>query len=142
MEENSIIKKLIKYFEKVLKDLKNENVDINCDFLGDDVGSFSLEPIASKPIVEEYLDGSYLAQFTFCLASRKSYSQDKVQNTLTSEFGDMLTKLIKEKNNNSDLPEIDGIESIEVTGSPFAYQTGMNTARYQLNMRITYYVGG
>ena len=40
---------------------------------------------------------------------------------------------------NGILPEIDGIETIECLSTGYAYQTGIDTARYQIQLRITYY---
>lgn len=130
-----MIRKLIEYFEEQLK-INN----INCDFLGEEIDNYSIEPISSRPIVRENIDGSYIAQYSFCLASRKSYTFDKIDNIVNNNFGMQLMNLIIKNNQNGILPEIDGIESIEVTGTPFAYQTGINTARYQINMKIEYLV--
>lgn len=136
-EDEVIVEKIIEYFENQFK-INN----INCDFLSDKIKSFSIEPTTCKPIVDEFLDGSYRAQFTFAFASRVSYSMDKMGNILNNSFGQKVTKLIKENDHNRILPDINGIETIEVTGTPFAYQTSINTARYQINMKIIYYVGG
>lgn len=138
MQDNTenIVDKLIEYFEKQLQ-INN----INCDFLSDEIESFSIEPTTTKPILEEFLDGSYRAQFTFAFASRVSYTMDKLQNLLNTDFGQKISRLIKTNNDNGILPDIHGIETIEVTGTPFAYQTSINTARYQINMKIIYFVG-
>lgn len=136
-EKEVIVEKLINYFEKQF-----EINEINCDFLSDKIKSFSIEPTASDPIVNECIDGSYCAQFTFAFASRVSYSMDKMDNILNNDFGQRIIKLIKKNNDNGILPEIDGIETIKVTSNPFAYQTSINTARYQINMKIIYWVGG
>ena len=136
-EDEVIVEKIIDYFEKQF-----EINGINCDFLSDKIKNFSIEPTTCKPIVEEFLDGSYRAQFTFAFASRVSYSMNKMDNILNNDFGQKVMRLIKENNQNGTLPDINGIETIEVTGTPFAYQTSMNTARYQINMKVIYYVGG
>ena len=59
------------YFEK------NESF-INVNFLDVDIGSFSLDPIPTKPIVKRYIDGGTIKQFEFALTSKKSYSEDYI----------------------------------------------------------------
>jgi hypothetical protein len=58
---------------------------------------------------------------------------------LNTEFYEDFSNWIEEQDNEGNLPDIEGIESIECTSTGYAYQTGIDTARYQIQLRITYY---
>lgn len=111
---------------------------IGVDYLENEI-AYSIEPTPVSPVDTEFIDNSEIKQFAFILASRESYGQETIQNMLNTEFYEVFNNWIEEQNYNENLPEIDGIESIECTSTGYAYQTGIDTARYQIQLRITYY---
>lgn len=111
---------------------------IGVDYLENEI-AYSIEPTPVAPVDTEFIDNSEIKQFAFILASRESYGQETIQNMLNTEFYEDFNNWIEEQNYNGNLPEIDGIESIECTSTGYAYQTGIDTARYQIQLRITYY---
>lgn len=135
-EEFSIIEEIRKYIAKcpILHEGK-----VGVDFLGNEPTEYSIEPIPVNPTVTSDIDDGELKQFAFVFASRESYGSETVQNMLNTKFYEQFSKWIKQNNNNDILPEIPGIESIECTSTAYAYQTGIDTARYQIQLRITYY---
>ncbi len=133
--KKSIIKAIREYIEKCpyLHDGK-----IGVDYLENEI-AYSIEPSPISPKDREYIDGSGINQFAFIFASRESYGQETIQNILNTEFFENFSNWIEENNFMGDLPEIDGIESIECLSTGYAFQTGIDTARYQIQLRITYY---
>jgi len=111
---------------------------IGVDYLENEV-AYSIEPTPVAPKDESFIDDSAIKQFAFIFASRESYGQETIQNMLNTEFYEDFSDWIEEQNINGNLPEIEGIETIECLSTGYAYQTGIDTARYQIQLRITYY---
>ena len=61
------------YFEK------NDSF-INVNFLDVDIGSFSLVPVPTQPLIKKYIDGSSIKQFEFALTSKNTFSEDYAKN--------------------------------------------------------------
>jgi hypothetical protein len=101
--------------------------------------AYSIEPTPISPTNTDFIDDSGIKQFAFIFASRESYGQETIQNMLNTEFYEDFSNWIEEQDNEGNLPDIEGIESIECTSTGYAYQTGIDTARYQIQLRITYY---
>ncbi len=133
--KKSIIKALREYISSCpyLHDGK-----IGVDYLEHEI-AYSIEPTPVAPIDTYFIDDSEIKQFAFILASRESYGQETIQNILNTEFYEDFNNWIEEQNLNGNLPKIDGIETIECTSTGYAYQTGIDTARYQIPLKITYY---
>lgn len=134
-EKKSIIKAIREYIEKCpyLHDGK-----IGVDYLENEM-AYSIEPSPVSPRDTDFIDDSGIKQFAFIFASRESYGQEIIQNILNTEFYEDFSNWIEENNFNVILPEVDGIETIECLSTGYAYQTGIDTARYQIQLRITYY---
>lgn len=111
---------------------------IGVDYLENEM-AYSIEPSPVSPKDTNFIDDTGIKQFAFILASRESYGQEIIQNILNTEFYEDFSNWIEENNMNGILPEIDGIETIECLSTGYAYQTGIDTARYQIQLRITYY---
>lgn len=117
----------------------DENCRINVDFLGEEPTEFAIVPIPVDPILEKYIDGSSLRQYQFQLISVNSYGADVIQNMENSSYYEKLYTLIEDNNSNEILPNIDGIYSIECLNNGSILDAGTNTARYAIQMRITYF---
>lgn len=116
----------------------DENCRINVDFLGEEPTEFSIVPIAVDPILKKYIDGSSLRQYQFQLISCNYYGADVMQNIANSTFYENLYNLIEENNDAGILPKIKGIESIECLNNGAILDVTTNTARYSIQMKITY----
>lgn len=132
-----MIEKIRRYF--IENNIIDENSRINVDFLGENPTEFSIEKIPVDPILEPYIDGGSYRQFQFQLVSCEHYGADVLQNMANSEFYENLYDLIEENNRNGILPNIDGIDSIKCLNNGGVDVTDINTARYSIQMRITYY---
>lgn len=131
-----MIEKIRKYL--IENNVIDENYRINVDFLGEEPTEFAIVPISIDPILERHVDGSTLRQYQFQLISCNSYGADVMQNIANSSFYERLYNLIEKNNHNKILPEIDGIESIECINNGAILNTTTNTARYSIQIKITY----
>lgn len=131
-----MIEKIRQYF--IENNIIDENCRINVDFLGEAPTEFSIEKIPVDPILKKHVDGSSLRQFQFQLVSCNHYGADVLQNIANSDFYENLYMLIDENNQNNIFPDIAGIETIECLNNGGVDTTDVNTARYSIQMRITY----
>ncbi|MBO5138675.1 MAG: chloramphenicol resistance protein [Bacilli bacterium] len=116
----------------------DDDCRINVDFLGEEPTEFAIVPIPVDPIIEKYVDGSSLRQYQFQLLSCKNYGADVMQNMANSSYFESLYELIEENNNKGLLPDIQGIESIECLNNGTILDATTNTAKYSIQMKITY----
>jgi hypothetical protein len=112
---------------------------INVDYLGDTPTEYVIEPVPTERIIKQYVDGSTLNQYVFQFGSRKSYSSDVIENMQNSEFYESFEKCINWCNRQSILPNITGIQSIECLNVGTIQDAGTDTAKYSIQMRVTYF---
>lgn len=139
MEDSKIIvEKLKDYFNEYVT-LTEEFENILVDFLGKEAVTYTIEPIPTEYILKPYTDGSSLRQFVFQFSSREFYDESVAQQISNLGFYEKFQNEIERNNNRKILPDIDGIQSIECLnyGTIQDIQTG--TAKYSIQMRITYY---
>lgn len=111
---------------------------IGVDYLDNNV-SYSIEQIPVDPMLRQYADGSSLRQLVFVFASKEAYGPDVINNLLNCKFYDDFYDWIYTNNLNRILPSIDGIQSIKCTSTGYAYQIDETSARYQIQMMISYF---
>lgn len=112
---------------------------INVNYLGEKPTEYVIEPIPAEKIIKKYADGSRLCQYVFQFASREYYSSDVVENMQNTDFYDDFTKAIENSNRIGLLPDIEGIQSIECLNVATLQDVGTDTAKYAIQMRITYF---
>ena len=111
------------------------------DILGDKPIEYTIETVPCAPVVRKYTDGSCMKQFLFIFASREFFSEDVAQNIENLGFYEKFEDWIKEQNDEGILPNLgDDREpvSIEVLTGGYAFEADTNTARYQIQLRLTY----
>lgn len=138
--QESRIEKIREFFKNC--PLLNENEKIGIDFLQETIGEYVIESTPVSQIVEKYVTGTSKRQDIFIFASRESYGEDEIQNILNSRFYEQVVNWIEKRNDEGILPEIEGIDSIEVISTPYAAKTSENTARYEFEFKIIYIVKG
>lgn len=114
---------------------------IGVDFLDSEVTTYSIEKVPCNPIIKKYVDGSSKRQEQFIFASRESYGQDIFNNLDNINFYENFAKWIEQNNDEGKLPILDGGKetlSIEVTSNGYAFQTDIDRAQYQIQMRLIY----
>lgn len=132
-----MLEKIREYFEKKVT-LAEEFNEILVDFLGKEATSYSIEPIPTEKVLRPYTDGGGLYQLVFQFGSKEFYDESLNQNIENLNFYERLQDEIEENNNQGILPEIDGIQSIECLNNGTIQDIQNGTAKYGIQMRITY----
>ena len=132
-----MIEKIRDYFKENVT-LAEEFDNILVDFLGEDATSYSIEPIPVEPKLKPYTDGGSLNQYVFQFGSREFYDNSVAQNINNLGFYEKFQEEIETNNKNGVLPEITGIQSIECLNNGTIQDVQSGTAKYVIQMRITY----
>ena len=132
-----MIEKIRDYFKSKVT-LAEEFDNILVDFLGEDATSYSIEPIPVEPKIKTYTDGGSLNQYVFQFGSREFYDNSVAQNIDNLGFYEKFQNEIETNNKNGVLPDIAGIQSIECLNNGTIQDVQSGTAKYVIQMRITY----
>lgn len=132
-----MIEKIKEYFLQNVT-LAQEFENILIDFLGDEATTYSIEPIPTENVVRQYVDGSSLNQLVFQFGSREFYDNGVAQNINNLDFYEKFQNEIETNNKNGVLPDIEGIQSIECLNNGTIQDVQSGTAKYVIQMRITY----
>lgn len=128
----------------------------NCPFIGDDDRfninyldaspiCFSIEETPNSPVITTYLDGSTIREKNWVLASTQDYSPDSLQQLANSGFWENFSAWVEKQNKQRIFPQMDEGQiprKIEISTTHYLYQADTNTARYQLQMKLTYFQKG
>lgn len=129
------ISKLRDYLFNVINE--NSNYQINADMLGK-VGDFSLDKIPTNTEVESWIIGVQKRKDVYSFRSRKSYSQDTINNLKNIGFFEEFENKIKSNNDKGILPEINNIESIECLNCGTLNNVDGTQATFDIQIQITY----
>lgn len=132
-----MIEKIKKYFMNNIQ-LAQEFENILVDFIGDDAVTYTIEPVPVEPVIRPYADGSALCQYVFQFGSREFYDNGLTQNIQNLNFYEQFKNEIEDKNKRGILPDIGGIQSIECLTDGSIQDVQSGTAKYIIQMRITY----
>lgn len=132
-----MVDKIRDYFLKNVS-LAKEFDNILADFLGDEATSYTIEPIPVEPKIRPYRDGGSLNQYVFQFGSREFYDNSVAQNINNLGFYEKFQEEIETNNKNGVLPDIKGIQSIECLSNGTIQDVQSGTAKYVIQMRITY----
>lgn len=136
--EDYRITKLRDYLFDIINTLTtNRNYQINADMLGK-VGDYSLDKIPTDTEVENWIIGVVKKREIYSFRSRKSYSQDTINNLKNIGFFEEFEKTIKSNNDEGILPNIDNIESIECLNCGTLNSVDGTQATFDIQIQITY----
>lgn len=135
----SIIEGLVEYFMKcpLLKDGA-----FRMDALGSNMVEYSIEIGIQSPVLKTYINGDTERSLQFNFGSREYYSLDRANNMANSEFYEKFAEWVEKQEYNEiypDMPKGCTPRSLEVLSPGFLYSTDMKSARYQIQLRLTYY---
>lgn len=111
------------------------------DYLGSEAGQFTIEPLPCDPIFQRYMDGGCQKQYLFLLASREEYSADLLPCMQNEQFMEEFAYWIETQNRQKILPDLGENRtpvSIEILTNGYAFSENVDTARYQIQMRLIY----
>ena len=132
------ISKIRQYLFNVINTLtSNRNYQINADSLGK-IGDFSLDKIPTDTKVESWIIGIEKRKDVYSFRSRKSYSQDTVNNLKNIGFFEDFESIIKTNNEEGILPDIENIESIECLNCGTFVSEDGTRATFDIQIQITY----
>lgn len=139
MEVNDLrISKLRLYLFEIINTLTtNRNYQINADFLGSKE-DYSLDKIPTNTEVERWIIGDIVHRDVYSFRSRKSYSQDTINNLKNIGFFEEFEKIIKSNNDEGVLPDIENIESIECLNCGTLNNVDGTQATFDIQIQITY----
>lgn len=132
-----MIEKIKEYFMNNIQ-LAQEFENVLIDFIGDDAVTYTIEPVPVEPVIRPYSDGGSLNQYVFQFGSREFYDNGLTQNIQNLNFYEQFKNEIEDKNKRGILPNIDGIQSIECLTDGSIQDAQSGTAKYIIQMRITY----
>ena len=132
-----MVEKIREYFLKHVTLAKEFN-NILADFLEDEATTYTIEPEPIEPILTTYTDGSALRQFVFQFGSREYYDNSDKQNIENLDFYERFQEEIESNNRKKILPDIEGIQEIECLSNGTIQDVQNGTAKYVIQMRITY----
>ena len=104
-------------------DYLNERIDETVEYS-------IMSEINSNMIVKRYTDGSTLRQFLFSIMSKEDFSPSSLYEDLQD--------WIEKQNQLGILPDIEGIQTIEVVAPAYLFDAEANSATYQIQCRILY----
>ncbi len=133
------ISKLREYLLNIIDTLTSStSSQINADMLSNDVDNYSLDKIPTDYKVEKWITGLEIHKDVYSFRSRREYSQDTINNLLNIGFFENFEEILKERNDEGILPDIEGIESIECLNCGTLNNADTNTAEFDIQIQITY----
>ncbi|MGN0975888.1 MAG: hypothetical protein ACI4OL_07775 [Gemmiger sp.] len=114
---------------------------LNVNYLGDQSLEYALYEAPTQPVLRRYLDGSTQRRAAFALAAVQDYSPDILQNLAASGFWEQLTDWVELQNRRRNFPALGPGKTprkIEVTSTHYLLRTTPSTARYQVQLALTY----
>lgn len=118
-----------------------DNAAFLVDVLGKEPTQYSLVPLPGATILETYINGSTLRQFSFALQSME-YTADDPTRIVNYAFYEAFSDWIETQNEARNFPTLSAgktPESIEVLGQPILFEFGESgTGIYQIQCRLVY----
>lgn len=116
-----------------------KNGALNIDYLeGRSIGYSINTEMNVNQVLRSYRDGGKLMQYPFSLMSAEIRSQDVLDQIQACGFYEDLQDWIEEQNEIGNLPNIEGIQSIEVKMPGCIVSADNDVAFYQIQCRLTY----
>ena len=139
IEVNNLrVTKLRAYLMDIITELIGQYGEMNINFFFFLSNNYSLDKIPINPTREQWIIGNFLKRDVYSFRSRMNYSADTMTNIENIGFYETFEKIIKQKNDNNDLPEIEGIQSISCLNCGTMNNANTNTAEFDIQIQIEY----
>ena len=135
---NLRVTKLRAYLMDIITELIGQYGEMNINFLSNEPNNYSLDKIPVNPTTEQWIIGNFLKRDVYSFRSRMNYSADTMTNIENIGFYETFEKIIKQKNDNNLLPDIDGIQSISCLNCGTLNRANTNTAEFDIQIQIEY----
>ena len=141
--ESLRISKLRTYLMGIITGITEDNrFQINANMLSDDIDNYSLDKVPVASEIERWITGTEIHRDVFTFRSRMAYSQDSINNLKNVGFFETFESIIKQKNQNKELPDITGIEEIQCLNCGTMRDNTTNTCEFQIQIQIKYVTWG
>lgn len=121
-------------------DQLDPNGPVGVDYLGDNPVSYAIEAGISDPWIERYIDGGGIKQYNFMLTSREFFGSEVTENIANLQFYYYIAEQVELNNDNKIFPAVDGAYMVQVLTNGYVIETGADSARYQIQLRLKYTV--
>ncbi len=114
---------------------------LNVNYLGAEPVEYAIIEAPTTPVLQSYLDGSSIRQRAVAITAVKDYSPDLLQQLAETGFWEAFAQWVETQNEAETLPDLgDGKTSlaVEVSATHYLLQTTAQTARYQIQLLLTY----
>lgn len=135
---NLRVTKLRAYLMDIITELIGQYGEMNINFLSDEPNNYSLDKIPVVTEVLRWITGDVLYRDVYSFRSRMNYSADTMTNIENIGFYETFEKIIRQKNDNNDLPDINGIQSISCLNCGSLNNANTNTAEFDIQIQIEY----
>lgn len=134
-----MIEKIRQYFIDYFAQL-NPNGPVGVDYLGDEPVSYAIEGGIADPWLVHYVDGGGIKQYNFMMTSREYFGSDVYENMENLKFYEYIAEQIEKNNDLKRFPNIAGTYKVEVLTNGYIIESGSDSARYQIQLRLLYTV--
>ena len=138
MEDEIRVNQLRTYLIGVINELKATWGELNVDYLSSDPNNYSIDRMPTSSVVETWITGAELHRDVYSLRSRMNYSADTMSNIENIGFFELFEKKIRIKNENKQLPLIDGIQSIRCLNTASIRSVETNTCEFYIQIQIEF----
>lgn len=138
--DNLRISKLRTYLFSVIETINADYEQINVNFLSKDINNYSLDKIPTDSVVERWITGYELHRDVYSFRSRMNYSADVISNLENIGFFETFEKIIADKNKLKELPDIEGIQTIQCLNCGSLNNANTNTAEFDIQIQIEYFM--
>ena len=135
---NLRVTKLRAYLMDIITELIGQYGEMNINFLSNEPNNYSLDKIPVVTEVQKWIIGDTIYRDVYSFRSRMNYSADTMTNIENIGFYETFEKIIKQKNDNNLLPDIDGIQSISCLNCGTLNYANTNTAEFSIQIQIEY----
>ena len=139
--ENKRITKLRAYLIDIINGLVTDRkFQLNANKLSNNANNYSLDKIPTASTVEKWIFGIEIHKDVFTFRGRFNYTEDSDNNLDNIGFFEDFERIIEQKNKKNELPDIEGIESIECLNAGTLSSAEANTAEFDIQIQINYRV--
>lgn len=135
---NLRVTKLRDYLMGIIVDLNKEYQQLNINFLSNEVNNYSLDKIPVVPETSKWIIGVSFCRDVYNFRSRMNYSADVIENIENIGFYETFERVLKQKNESGELPDIEGIQGIKCLNAGTMNRAGTNTAEFSIQIEIEY----
>ncbi len=111
---------------------------IGVDYLASEADSWAIAASSVQPVVKKYINGSYIGQFEFVVASRRPFGDELMGNAENIKICEKLAEWLTTAKTLPDFGGDKDVQKCELVHSGYISSANAKTARYEIRARIIY----